>query len=115
MGTYKIPRDVSGESRILMIFSWKALGFSAIGAAIGAVFVYLFSLINLIQVGIVILAIFVLAGFSIGTFKVPEIDTFEITRKTGGLNIDEVIKRGIQFKLRGKKIYVYAREDKNND
>lgn len=115
MGTYKIPRDVSGEGRILMIFSWKALIYTVIGAAIGAIFLFLFIKLNMFWVGIAFLAIFAVIGFSIGTFKVPNIENFEITRKTAGSNIDEVIKRGIQFKLKGKKIYVYAKEEKGNE
>lgn len=115
MGTYKIPRDVSGEGRILMIFSWKALLYSLVGAGFGAIFMFLFSKLNMFIVGLFFLAICILIGFSIGTFKVPDIDTFEITRKTAGRDIDEVIRRGIMFKLRGKKIYVYAKEEKGNE
>lgn len=115
MGTYKIPRDVSGEGRILMIFSGKALIWTVAGAAIGAIFLFIFVKLNMFWVGIVFLVIFALIGFSIGTFKVPNIDTFEITRKTAGTDIDEVIKRGIKFKLKGKKIYVYAKGEKGNE
>ena len=38
MGTYYIPRNVKGESRILMVFSVKGLIYTAIGAAIGLLF-----------------------------------------------------------------------------
>lgn len=34
-GPYQIPRNYKGESRILMIFSIKALIYTAIGAAFG--------------------------------------------------------------------------------
>ena len=110
MGTHKIPRDVSGESRIFMIFSWKALAYTLVGAIIGIPFFLIFSKLNII-VGAVFIVIFAFLGFSIGTFKVPDIDTFEITRKTAGMGIDEVIRKGIKFKLKGKKIYVYAKEE----
>ena len=48
-----------------------------------------------------------LIGFIIGTFKMPDSNAFEITKKTGGENIDEVIKRFIKFKLQKNKIYMY--------
>lgn len=115
MGTHKIPRDVSGESRILLIFSWKALLYTFIGAIIGLPFFFLFSHINMFMVGIIFLAVFALLGFSIGTFTVPDMEAFEITRKTAGLKIDEVIKTGVRFKLKGKKVYVYAKEEKDDD
>lgn len=115
MGTYKIPRDVSGEGRILMIFSWKALIYTAIGAALGAIFLFLFIKLKMFWIGFAFLVIFAVIGFSIGTFKVPNIDTFEITRKTAGRDIDEVIRKGIKFKLKGKRIYVYAKEEKGDE
>ena len=43
----------------------------------------------------------------------PEITKFEFTRKTGGENIDDVIKRALKFRKNGRKIYVY-KEGKNN-
>ena len=48
-----------------------------------------------------------LLGFLVGTLKVPDISKFEFTKKTGGENIDDIIKRAIKFKTRGKKIYLY--------
>lgn len=115
MGTYKIPRDVSGEGRILMIFSWKGLLYSLGGALVGAIFMFIFLKLNMLIVGLVFLVICILIGFSIGTFKVPDIDTFEITRKTAGREIDEVLRRGIKFKLKGKRIYVYAKEENGDE
>lgn len=115
MGTYKIPRDVSGEGRILMIFSWKGLLYSIGGALVGAIFMFIFSKLHMLMVGLIFLAICILIGFSIGTFKMPDIDTIEIARKTAGTDIDEVIRRGIKFKLKGKRIYVYAKEEKDNE
>ena len=37
MQTYEVPRDYRGESRILYIFSIKALMYTAVGVAIGFV------------------------------------------------------------------------------
>lgn len=41
----------------------------------------------------------------------PNIESFNITRKTGGENIDDVIKRWVLFKKKKNKIYVYAKEE----
>ena len=115
MKSYYIPRDYKGEGRILYIFSTKALIYTAVGAAIGLIFYFLFSLINLKIIGIIITAIFGLIGFSIATFKIPESQNWEITKKNGGQNIDDVIIRAIKFKMRKNKIYVYEREEKKNE
>lgn len=107
MGTYELPRNVKGEGRILFIFTAKSLIYTVVGAGLGLLFYFIFSAFNLTMVGIIIVAIFALIGFSIGTFKVPELGKFEFTKKTGGENVDDVIKRAIKFKTRGKKVYVY--------
>lgn len=98
MGTYNLPRNVKGEGRILFIFSTKSLITTSIGGAIGLVFYLIFKLMGLTMVGIVITLIFALIGYAIGMFKVPDTNGLEITRKTGGENIDDVLKRYIKFK-----------------
>ena len=115
MGTYYIPRNVKGEGRILMIFSTKALIYTAAFAAVGLIFYYIFNLIGLKTVGMVITGIFGLVGFVIGTFKIPESPNWEITKKNGGQNIDDIIIRAIKFKMKKNKIYVYEREEKKNE
>lgn len=115
MGTYNLPRNVKGENRILFIFSTKSLIYTVVAAGIGLIFYFIFKLINMTMVGIAIVALFALLGFGIGTIKVPEIAKFEFTKKTGGENIDDIIKRAIKFKAKGKKIYVYKEENNNDD
>lgn len=110
MGTYNLPRNVKGENRILFIFSTKSLIYTVVAAGVGLLFYFIFSMLNMTMVGIVIVALFALIGFGIGTLKVPEIAKFEFSKKTGGENIDDVIKRAIKFKTKGKKIYVYKEE-----
>lgn len=69
---------------------------------------WLLKAMGLGTVGIVLLILFALIGFAIGTLKVPNSVAFELTRKTGGENLDDVIMRWIKFKLKNKKkIYVY--------
>lgn len=115
MGTYNLPRNVKGENRILFIFSTKSLIYTVVAAGIGLIFYFIFKLFNMTMVGIAIVALFALLGFGIGTIKVPEIAKFEFTKKTGGENIDDIIKRAIKFKAKGKKIYVYKEENNNDD
>ena len=114
MGTYNLPRNVKGEGRILFIFSAKALICTAIGGAIGLVFYLIFSLLSMGIIGIVFIVVFALIGFIIGMFKVPDSNNFNITRSTGGENIDDVIKRAIKFKMQKNRIYVYETGDKEN-
>ncbi len=110
MGTYNIPRNVKGEGRILFIFSTKALIYTGVGALAGGIFYIIFSLLSLNFIGIIFVLIFGLIGFLIGTLKMPNSQRFEITRETGGENIDDIIKRTVKFKLKKDKIYVYTKE-----
>lgn len=107
MNTYNLPRNVKGEGRILFVFSTKAMIYTFIGVLVGLVFYFIFSLIGLTILGWIFIGILGLIGFIIGTFKVPDSNAFEITRKTGGENIDDVIRRAIQFKMKKGKVYVY--------
>ena len=110
MGTYNLPRNVKGEGRILFVFSTKALIYSTIGAVVGLPIYFIFSIFNLKLVGIISILLFALIGFIIGSFKVPEISAFEATKKIGGEDIDDIIKRAIKFKMQHNKIYVYMKE-----
>ena len=92
MGTYNLPRNVKGENRILFIFSTKSLIYTVVAAGIGLIFYFIFKLFNMTMAGIVIVVLFALLGFGIGTIKVPEIAKFEFSKKTGGENIDDIIK-----------------------
>lgn len=111
MGTYNLPRSVKGEGRILFIFTGKSLIYAVVAGGVGLLFYFLLSMFGLNMVGLVITAVFAGIGFAIGTFKVPDISKFEFTKKTGGENIDDIIKRAIKFKTKGKKIYIYKEEE----
>ncbi len=113
MGTYYIPRNVKGESRILYIFSIKSLITTLIGGAFGFIFLGLFSLLNMQTLGWIFVAIFALIGFGIGAIKIPILSGVPITKKIGGESIDQIILRYIKFK-REKKVYVYTKEEKKN-
>lgn len=113
MGTYNLPRSVKGEGRILFIFTGKSMIYTVVAATIGFLFYLIFAAFGLTVVGLIIIAAFALIGFFIGTFKVPDLAKFEFPKKTGGENIDDVIRRAIRFKTKGKKIYVYREEEEN--
>lgn len=110
MGTYNIPRNVKGEGRILFIFSTKSLIYTAIGGLVALPFYFICSFFSTI-VGLIVIAAFALIGFIIGTFKFPEISFMKFSKTVGGENIDDVIRRGINFKRKGKKIYLYTKEE----
>ena len=115
MNTYNIPRNVKGEGRILYVFSTKALIYTFVGLCVGLVFNFIFKLIGLSTVGIILLVVCGVLGFVIATFKVPDTTAFEITKKTGGENIDDVIRRAIKFKMEHNKIYLYTIDSKENN
>lgn len=115
MQTYEIPRNYKGEGRILYIFSTKGLIYTTVGVGIGLIFYLIFNILGLKTIGIIFTLIFALIGFAIGTLKVPETTSFQITKKTGGENIDDVIMRWIKFKKNNNKIYVYKIEEETKD
>lgn len=114
MGSYNIPRNVKGEGRILYIFSTKALIYSGIGGLLGGIFYLIFNLLGLTVIGVGFVILFALIGFGIGTLKMPNISKFEITNKTAGENLDDVIKRAIKFKMKKDKMYVYTKEERKD-
>lgn len=115
MQTYEIPRNYRGEGRILYIFSTKALIYTSAGAGIGLIFYFILRLMGMAMIGLIITLIFGALGFIIATLKVPESTAFEITKKTGGENIDDVILRWIKFKKDGNKVYIYKEEEETKD
>jgi len=112
MGTYMIPRNLKGETRILIIFSIKSLITSAIGAAIGAL---IFLLVGVYMdqrvAGFIIIGVLAAIGFAVGTFKIPTLGGVQFTKKIGGESIDEIVRRYIVFRTK-KRTYSYyvARE-----
>lgn len=106
MGTYYIPRNYKGETRLLYIFTVKSLITTVIGAAIGLIFYWIFSLLFLKNVGIGFLIFFSLVGYGLGAFKIPTIASLPVTKKIGGEPVSEIILRYLKFK-KNRKIYTY--------
>ena len=112
MGTYLIPRDLKGEGRILF-FSYKALLYTLIGLVPGYLLFMLIKPIHLITAWIV-MGTFAFIGFGIGTFKMPNSKSMEVTKRTGGEKIDEIILRYIKFKMKKNRIYIYDKNKEEN-
>ena len=94
-----------------MIFTTKSLIYTCASGAIGLVFFYIFSsILGLTIAGIVIVAVFALLGFIIGTFKIPDSNSNELTRKLGGEEIDKAFLRWYKFRKKGNVIYTYLKE-----
>lgn len=115
MEIHEIPRDYRGESRILYIFSMKALMYTGIGAFIGGIFYLIFNALGMQMIGIGIVVFFGAIGFCIGTFKIPDTKKFKFTQQTGGEAIDDIIKRWIKFKRQKNKIYVYLKGETKDE
>ena len=113
MGTYNLPRNVKGEGRILFIFTGKSMIYTVVAGGVGLLFYFILSLFGLKLIGLIITAFFALIGFTIGTLKVPNLEKVSFTKKTGGENLDDVIRRAIKFKTKGKKIYIYKEEERD--
>ena len=112
MGTYYIPRNVKGETRLLNIFTVKSLITTMAGAIIGSVFYLIFGLsLQMKPLGIGIMATFAVIGFGIGAIKIPTLGGIPFTKKIGGESLDEIIRRYIKFKM-NRKVYTYTKEEK---
>lgn len=111
MGTYYIPRNYRGESRILYIFTVKSLITTAIGALFGSIFFFIFKAVGMTVVGAIIMGVFAFLGFAIGALKIPTVVGIPITKKIGGEPIGEIILRYVKFK-KNRKMYTYTKEDK---
>ncbi len=112
MGTYYIPRNYRGETRILYIFTVKSLISTALGAIIGAVFLFIFKSLNMYIVGIILLVLFALIGFIAGAIKIPTIVAIPVTKKIGGEPIYEIVLRYFKYKKK-RKLYIYSKDVSN--
>ena len=116
--SYYIPSNkLKGENRILYIFTGKSLIYTLIGAVIGIIFYFLFSLLGSKVAGIVILIILSLIGYAIGTIKMPTSGNTKLVKNVGGDSIDEItilcLKRikkytHMQFHVRNLTIHKVA-------
>lgn len=113
MGTYYIPRNYKGETRILYIFSIKSLITTLIGAAIGLLFYFPLKILGFGTPGLVILGIWALIGYGVGAIKIPTIVGLPVTKKIGGEPLSDIIIRYFKFK-KNRKIYTYVNTKEEN-
>ena len=109
--TYGVPRSAKGESRFLYVFTLKSTFTTLIGAGIGFLFYLLCSALGASIIGIIIVGIFGLIGFGVGTLSSQDSPIVGNLRKAGGEQISEILLRTLTFGRR-KKIYVYREGDK---
>ena len=112
MGTYYIPRNLKGETRILYIFTVKSLIATVAGGLVGLIFYLIFSALGIQMAGVITMAVCALIGFLIGTVKIPTVAGLPFTKKIGGDPISEIIRRYINFKM-NRKVYVYHTKEEN--
>lgn len=98
-----------------MIFTAKSLIYTCATGAIGLIFFYIFMSMGMSIVGIIIALAFAAIGFVVGTFTIPENNSFEFTRKAGGEKIDEAILKWIKFKRKKNVIYTYTETVKTKE
>ncbi len=92
-----------------MIFTTKSLIYTCVAGAIGLIFYYIFgALLKLTWLGIGLALVFAAIGFAIGTFKIPDNNGSELTRKLGGEDIDKAFLKWMKFRKKGKVIYTYV-------
>jgi len=114
--SYMIPRDTKGEGKILMIFSKKSFIWTVIFAGVGLITIYpICYIIKARLIGMISVLLLGLIGFAIGTFKMPNSQNFEILRKTGGEDVDEILIRLLKYKQRGKNVYLYYTGGKEDE
>lgn len=110
MSTHYIPKDLRGETRILLIFTVKSLITTAAFAGIGLVIFLIFAAIDLKIVGIIIMIIMAIFGYAFGTVKIKKITGWGFTKNIEGDSLDDVLVRFVKFKS-NRKIYSYTKED----
>ena len=114
--SYMIPRDTKGEGKILMIFSKKSFLWTIAFAGVGLITIYpICAILGYTLIGIAGVLLFGLIGFIISSCKMPNSQNFEILRKTGGEDMDEIILRLLKFKKGGKKVYLYYTGGKEDE
>ncbi len=111
MATHYIPKDLKGETRILIIFSVKSLITTAAFGGVGLIFLLIFHSLGMDVLGVILLIIFALLGYGFGTIKIPKITGLPFTKNIEGDSMDDVIRRYLKYKS-NRKVYSYTKEDK---
>lgn len=98
-----------------MIFTTKSLIYTCATGVVGLIFYYIFgALLGLTWLGIGLALFFAAIGFVVGTFKIPDTNAMEVTRKLGGEDIDKAFLRWLKFRKKGNVIYTYLGTEEEN-
>jgi len=98
-----------------MIFTTKSLIYTCVTGVFGLIFYYLFgALLGITWLGIGLALFCAFIGFAVGTFKIPDSNGMEMTRKLGGEDIDKAFLRWWKFKKKGNVIYTYLGTEEEN-
>ncbi|MBR2786722.1 MAG: PrgI family protein [Clostridia bacterium] len=111
MATHYIPKDLKGETRILIIFSVKSLITTAAFGAVGLLFFIILHSMGATAIGIILLILFALLGYGFGTIKIPKITGLPFTKNIEGDSMDDALRRFLKYKS-SRKVYSYTKEDK---
>ena len=98
-----------------MIFTPKSIIYTCIFGVIGLIPFYMFGALGIKILRWIFLFVFAAIGFAIGTFKIPDTNSMEITRKLGGEQIDKAFIRWLKFKRKGNVIYTYLGTKEENE
>ena len=100
---------------VILFLLISLLGIRVKFEAKSLIFYLIFKLMSLNVVGIAMVVLCALIGYSIGMLKVPNIGILKATKVVGGENVDDVIKRAIKFKQKRNKIYIYDDKEENTN
>ena len=110
MRKHEIPRKKQNETRLFVIFSLRSLVTTVIGIMIGVVLGIIPLLLNF-QIGMfVLVGIFGLLGFMIGTFPVMYIPGIPITKEVQGEYLYNLVFRYYIFRGR-RSLKTYIEEE----
>ncbi len=98
-----------------MIFTTKSLIYTTVAGVFGLIFYFIFAkILGITWLGIGFVILFALLGFAVGTFKIPDTNAFEITKKAGGEYIDKAFLKWLKFRKKGNLIYTYVDAKEEN-
>lgn len=106
--TYSVPRSVKGETRVLIIFTIKSFISTVVLLIIGFLITNIIG--NAIKINllsqIMILGVFGLIGFGLGSLKIPDNAIMGRLRTANGEEISTILFRAVLFRFK-RKIYIY--------
>lgn len=106
--SYTVPRKVSNETRILVIFTAKSLITTIVFGIISLVlWNFILGPLGTGFVGIIVCICITAVGYGFGAITFPENIGIPLLKKFAGDNLTDLVFRGIKFK---KKIYVCTNE-----